>query len=240
VSARRKRIGWIAVGALALIAALFFGAALYRHDAGNSSSTAGGPPAIEAGGGFPIRGKVAPSFTLADQFGRTVSLSSLRGHEVVLAFIDSRCASVCPLTAAILRQALHRIGPVHARRVALVAVNADPAATRVADVYRFSAENGMLHQWTYLTGSPAQLKAIYRRYDVYVCVEPDGDVIHDAAIFIIDPQGRERLYYETLDSSASFTVESETRAILAGMREWLPGGLTAAADARRQPSAANA
>jgi cytochrome oxidase Cu insertion factor (SCO1/SenC/PrrC family) len=233
VSGRRTRIGRIAVGALALIAALSFAVLLSRHEAGQSSSAAGGPPAVEAGGGFPIRGKVAPSFTLADQFGRTVSLSSLRGHEVVLAFIDSRCATVCPLTAAILREALHRIGPADSRRVALVAVNADPAATRVADVYRFSAENGMLHQWMYLTGSPARLKAVYKQYNVYVCVEPDGDVIHDAALFIIDPQGRERLYYETLDSSSSLTVESETRAILAGMRQWLPSGLTAAADGKR-------
>ncbi|MGA2319393.1 MAG: SCO family protein [Solirubrobacteraceae bacterium] len=240
MSARRKRIGWIAVWALGLIAALFFAVALYRHDAGQSSSAAGRPPAIEAGGGFPIRGKVAPAFTLTDQFGRTVSLSSLRGHEVVLAFIDSRCATVCPLTAAILREALHRIGPAGSRRVALIAVNADPAATRVADVYRFSAENGMLHQWMYLTGSPAQLKAIYKQYDVYVCVEPDGQVIHDAAIFIIGPEGLERLYYETLDTSVSFTVESETRAILAGMREWLPGGLSAAAGGKRERHSSSA
>ena len=58
------RIGWIAVGALALIAALSFAVLLSRHEAGQGSSAAGGPPAIEAGGGFPIRGKVAPSFTL--------------------------------------------------------------------------------------------------------------------------------------------------------------------------------
>lgn len=222
MSARRKRIGWIAAGAVGLIAALSFAVLLARHDAGASSSAAGEPPSVEAGGGFPIHGTLAPGFTLADQFGRTVSLSSLRGHEVVLAFIDSRCTTVCPLTAAILRNALRRIGPVDARRVALVAVNADPAATRVADVYRFSAETGMLHQWLYLTGSPAALKAIYRKYQVYVCVEHNGDVVHTAAIYLIDPAGRERLYFQTLDSSVGVTIDSETQAILAGVRQWLP------------------
>jgi cytochrome oxidase Cu insertion factor (SCO1/SenC/PrrC family) len=141
----------------------------------------------------------------------------------VLAFIDSRCETVCPLTAAILRNALQRIGSHDADRVDLVAVNADPAATRVADVYRFSQETGMLHEWQYLTGSPAQLKAIYRAYQVYVCVEPDGDVVHTAAIYLIDPRGRERLYFQTLDSGARVTVGGETLAIVAGMRQWLTG-----------------
>jgi len=79
-----------------------------------------------------------------------------------------------------------------------------------------------LHEWKYLTGSPAELKAVYRGYQVYVCVEHDGDVVHTAAIYLIDPHGNERLYFQTLDSSAGVTVGSETQAIAAGMRQWLP------------------
>lgn len=157
----------------------------------------------------------------------------------MLAFIDSRCTTVCPLTAAILREALHRIGPAGSRRVALVAVNANPAAARVADVYRFSEEHGMLHQWAFLTGSPAKLEAVYKGYEVSVNVEQGGGVVHDSAIIIIAPDGRERLYYETLDSNARFTVESEIRALLAGMRQWLPGRLTAAAVENRQQHGSN-
>jgi len=196
-----------------------------RHMQGASGQgvpAASGPPAVEAGGGFPIRDRKAPGFRLTDQFGRTVSLSSLRGHVVVLAFIDSRCATVCPLTAAILRNALSRISPAEAARVDLVAVNANPVATRISDVYRFSQDTGMLHEWKYLTGSPAQLKAVYHAYQVYVCVQPDGDVVHTAAIYLIDPRGNERLYFQTLDSNAGITVGSETQAIAAGMRQWLP------------------
>ena len=50
-------------------------------------------------GGFPMSGDLAPDFTLIDQFGHPVTLSSLQGHEVVLAFIDSRCKTLCPLTS---------------------------------------------------------------------------------------------------------------------------------------------
>src|SRR5437588_7744800 len=52
--------------------------------------------------GFPMTGDVAPDFKLIDQFGQTVTLSSLRGREVVLAFIDSRCTTLCPLTSEIM------------------------------------------------------------------------------------------------------------------------------------------
>lgn len=218
----RRTAAW-SLGALVALAAAALAVAHMRGASGQGVATGSAPPSVEAGGGFPIRAKPAPGFTLTDQFGRAVSLSSLRGHEVVLAFIDSRCQTVCPLTAAILRSALQRIGPDDADRVDLVAVNADPAATRVADVYRFSRETGMLHEWQYLTGSPAQLKAIYSAYQVYVCVEPDGDVVHTAAIYLIDPRGLERLYFQTLASGAEVAVGSETRAIVAGMRQWLPG-----------------
>jgi cytochrome oxidase Cu insertion factor (SCO1/SenC/PrrC family) len=216
----RSVVTWL--GGLLALAVVMLAVRHMQGASGQGVPTAPGPPAIEAGGGFPIRGKTAPGFRLTDQFGQAVSLSSLRGHEVVIAFIDSRCATVCPLTAAILRNALQRIGPTEAGQVELVAVNANPIVTRVSDMYRFSEDTGMLHEWKYLTGSPAELKAVYRAYQVYVCVEHDGDVVHTAAIYLIDPHGNERLYFQTLDSSAGVTVGSETQAIAAGMRQWLP------------------
>ncbi len=216
----RRAARWL--GTLLALAVVILTVRHMQGASGQDISTASSPPPVEAGGGFPIRAKTAPGFRLTDQFGQTVSLSSLRGHEVVVAFIDSRCATVCPLTAAILRNALQRIRPAEAGLVDLVAVNANPVATRVSDVYRFSEDTGMLHEWKYLTGSPAALKAVYRAYQVYVCVEHDGDVVHTAAIYLIDPRGNERLYFETLDSGASVTAESETQAIAAGMRQWLP------------------
>ena len=47
--------------------------------------------------GTPVSG-VAPDFTLSDQFGQPVSLHSFRGKVVILAFNDSECTTVCPLT----------------------------------------------------------------------------------------------------------------------------------------------
>ncbi len=53
---------------------------------------------------------VAPGFTLTDQFGQPVSLSSYRGEVVILAFNDSECTTVCPLTTAAMVDAKALLG----------------------------------------------------------------------------------------------------------------------------------
>lgn len=172
--------------------------------------------------GFPINGDMAPDFNLVDQFGHPVSLSSLRGHEVVLAFIDSRCTSLCPLTANIMYNAKTQLGASAASRVILVAINANPTATSIATVQSWSITHGMLHQWLFLTGTPQQLQDVYHRYGVYVKVDVSGNDIHDPSMYIIDAQGHERLLFETLDSNSKPDLNSEESGLVIGMRQWLP------------------
>ncbi len=179
-------------------------------------------PSDVAIGGFPMPGNPAPDFNLVDQFGHSVTLSSLRGREVVLAFIDSRCKTLCPLTAEIMYDAKVRLGSSAASRVALVAINANPTATSIATVQAWSINHGMLHQWLFLTGTAQQLQSVYHLYNVYVQVSSGGQDVHDPATLIIDAQGRERLYFETLDSNSKPDLSSEEIGLEAGMQQWLP------------------
>lgn len=172
-------------------------------------------------GGFPMSGDLAPDFTLTDQFGQTQTLSSLRGQEVVLAFIDSRCKTLCPLTAIIMYNAKAKLG-ASGSKIALIAVNANPAATSVAEVQSWSITHGMLHQWLFLTGTADQLQAVYHQYNVYDAVSSDGQAVHDPVMFIIDAQGHERLSFETLDSNAPSDLTSQELGLEDGMRQWLP------------------
>ncbi|MDQ2718084.1 MAG: SCO family protein [Chloroflexota bacterium] len=171
--------------------------------------------------GFPTGGHPAPDFTLVNQFSQTVTLSSLRGHEVVLAFIDSRCTSLCPLTAKIMYDAKARLKS-SASQVELVAVNANPAATSIPQVQDWSIKHGMLHQWLFLTGTAQQLQAIYRAYSVYDQVNSDGQAVHDPLLYIIDAKGHEQLYFETLSSNNTSDISSEETGLEIGMRQWLP------------------
>jgi protein SCO1/2 len=179
-------------------------------------------PAVNAIGGIPMAGKLAPNFNLTDQFGHSVTLVSLRGREVVLAFIDARCKTLCPLTATIMYNARARLEPASAQYVSLVAINANPAATSIAEVQSWSIEHGMLHQWAFLTGTSTQLQAVYHLYGIYDQVSSDGQVVHDPSIMIIDAQGHERLYFETFGSNSQTDLNSEEAGLAAGMKQWLP------------------
>lgn len=155
-------------------------------------------------------GRVAPNFTLLDQFGRRVTLSQFRGKAVLLAFVDSHCTTVCPLTTEGMVQALRMLGR-SARDVQLVGIDANPDATRVADVRDYSVAHDMMHSWVFLTGSVAQLKKVWKDYDVYVQAV-HGNIDHEAATYLIRPDGREQSVYLTQMSYASVPQQAEVLA----------------------------
>src|SRR5256885_8745541 len=191
----------IATTALVIITATAWGIRLFAMSH-NQTITQSTNPANYAIGGFPMTGNLAPDFKLTDQFGHSVTLSSLRGREVVLAFIDSRCKDICPLTAQIIYAARARLKAGASSQVQLVAINANPTATSIAEVQAWSIKHGMLHQWLFLTGTAKQLESVYHLYHVYVQVDSSGRDVHDSVTFIIDAQGRERLSFWTLNSNS--------------------------------------
>ena len=210
----------IATSTLVIIVGTAWGVRFFAMSR-NQTATQSTNPSNYPIGGFPMTGNLAPDFTLTDQFGHPVTLSSLRGHEVVLAFIDARCKTLCPLTAQIMYDARVQLGSSAASRVDLVAVNANPTATSVPEVQSWSINHGMLHQWSFLTGTAQQLQSVYHVYNVYVQVSSNDLVEHDPIMFIIDTQGHERLYFETLDSNSQSDLKSQEIGLEAGMRQWL-------------------
>jgi cytochrome oxidase Cu insertion factor (SCO1/SenC/PrrC family)/thiol-disulfide isomerase/thioredoxin len=144
--------------------------------------------------GTPLSG-AAPDFTLSDQFGQPVSLRSFRGKVVILAFNDSECTTVCPLTTTAMLDAKAMLGQAGSR-VQLLGIDANPAATSLEDVWSYSELHGMLHAWHFLTGSLPQLRQVWKRYGVEAAVER-GQITHTPALFVIGPQGRKAKVYIT-------------------------------------------
>src|SRR5882724_11417528 len=87
------RAVFFATSALVIITATVWGIRLFTLHRSQPIA----PPVNLAIGGFPLPGHPAPDFSLVDQFNQPATLSSLRGHEIVLAFIDARCVTICPL-----------------------------------------------------------------------------------------------------------------------------------------------
>ncbi len=184
--------------------------------------------------GTPIRG-VAPDFTLSDQFGQPVSLRSFRGKVTILAFNDSECTTVCPLTTTAMMDAKAMLGPA-ASRVQLLGVDANPAAISVEDVWSYSELHGMLHSWRFLTGTLAQLKQVWKHYGIEAAIQR-GQITHTPALFVISPRGElSRLYMTQM----SYTAVPQLGQLLAqSASALLPGHPVVHADmsyARVQPT----
>lgn len=142
----------------------------------------------------------AADFRLVDQHGLRLALSDFRGRVVVLAFLDSQCQEVCPLTAIHLRAA-HQALDNQAQAVVFLGVNINVSANTVADVFAATQKWRLdeVPNWHFLTGSPVELEPVWEAYDVAVVPAPaaEGELTHTPGVFLIDPAGQKRWYVST-------------------------------------------
>jgi cytochrome oxidase Cu insertion factor (SCO1/SenC/PrrC family) len=170
--------------------------------------------------GTPLLGRPAPGFTLTDQNGRRVSLAQFRGKVVVMAFVDSQCTTVCPLSTVSMTEAVSLLGSGAASKIQLLGINANPDALTVSDVRAYTRAHELAHSWRFLTGSRAQLAAVWKAYNVYVAASRN-DIDHEPAIYLIDSHGGERTLYLTQMSYTS--VGQQAQIIADGLSKLLPG-----------------
>jgi len=133
----------------------------------------------------------APNFTLTSQTGRQVSLASLRGKVVLLAFLDPVCTTDCPVIAAEMRVADTLLGS-KASDTELVAVVANPTYTSLAYTRAFDSQVGLntVPNWLYLTGSVSQLASVWHHFGIEVEDLPAGAMAaHNDIAFVISAQG---------------------------------------------------
>ena len=148
-----------------------------------------------------------------------MSLSQFRGKVVMLAFEDSQCTTVCPLTTQSMLEAKQLLGAA-GDKVQLLGIDANPDATSVADVLSYSRAHGLVNQWDFLTGSLAQLKATWGLYHIAVQIQ-QGQIDHTPALFVIDQQGRERKLY--LTQMAYSSVGQSAQVLAEELSSLLPG-----------------
>jgi cytochrome oxidase Cu insertion factor (SCO1/SenC/PrrC family)/thiol-disulfide isomerase/thioredoxin len=198
-SGRGKRRGlWIGLTLAALAVVVVAGALLTSPSSRPAAQTLANNPYLDPG--TPLSSP-APDFTLTDQFGKPVSLRSFRGKVVILAFNDSECTTICPLTTTAMVDARAMLGSA-ASRLQLLAIDANPTATAIADVRAYSERHGMVHQWRFLTGSLSELKQVWKAYKIDVAIE-QGQIDHTPALFVIGTDGRLRKLYLTQQSYAA-------------------------------------
>ena len=138
----------------------------------------------------------APGFTLTAQDRRQVSLTSLRGKVVVVAFIYTNCPDACPLLTAKMVTLRKRLGPDFGRNVAFVSITVDPERDTSEVLARYArAQGANAGGWEFLTGSPGEIANVALGYGVVARKLARGTVDHALVTTIVDQRGIMRVQY---------------------------------------------
>jgi protein SCO1 len=139
----------------------------------------------------------APSFSLTDQSGDEVGAQDDRGHWLVVTFMYTNCPDVCPLIADNIRAAMSRLPGLRA-----IAISVDPVHDTRTAVRRFLARHRLPGRFRYVTGTEAQLRPVWAKYNVAATAGPKATISHSSYEVLIDPQGKERILYDATMKAA--------------------------------------
>lgn len=138
----------------------------------------------------------APDFTLTNQYGKRVALNDLRGKVLAITFIFASCADTCPLLTAIMVDLQDRLGNAFGSQVYFVSITVDPERDTPEVLKRYAkAHRANPAGWAFLTGTPAEIREVARRYGVYYRKTPSGDVDHTFLTSLVDQSGTLRVQY---------------------------------------------
>jgi protein SCO1/2 len=162
----------------------------------------------------PIGGAV-PDFTLTNQDGEAVSLSSLRGQVVAVTFIYTRCPlpDYCPRMITNLQAIERRLPERVGKDLVLAAITFDPrhdTAPRMKEYARaFHADR---RGWQFLTGSVDDVSRVCGWFGVEFWPE-EGLITHTLQTAVIDRKGKLVASVEGKDYSAKQLTDLVARVL---------------------------
>ena len=144
---------------------------------------------------LPIIGP-APAFSLISQDGARVSLADYRGKVVALTFIFASCTDTCPLLTDKMARVQDALGDKFGARISFISITVDPKRDTSRVLKEYATNFGAnLAGWTFLTGDPASIRDVERRYGVFVETTASGDINHTFLTSLIDRRGMLRVQY---------------------------------------------
>jgi cytochrome oxidase Cu insertion factor (SCO1/SenC/PrrC family) len=159
---------------------------------------------------------VAPGFTLTNQYGKSVSLASLRHKVVAMTFLDPVCTNDCPLIGQEFGEADRELGGAASKTV-FVAIVTNPIYRSVFDMNAFDQQERLntLSNWLFLTGSEATLQGVWANYGVQAVVSPAGAMVdHSDIAYVIDGNGHTREVLSAAPGDGSSTAKSSFAGLM--------------------------
>ena len=188
-----RPLTWLTLSALAALVAI--GVAAYavlsspRVEPPTTGAAAVAPAGLAADIVIPANSMTAPDFSLKDQDGQSISVSSLKGRVLTITFLDSHCKQLCPVEGEQLGQAQRALGSKSP--MTLLVVSVAPATDTPDSERAFAAAHHWTGDWHWLNGPPDQLAAVWKAYSIAVQNAPDN-ILHSDVLYLVDRQGFER------------------------------------------------
>jgi protein SCO1 len=158
-----------------------------------------------------------PNVTLVDQNGKPVTLSSLKGKPVLVDFIYTTCASVCPRLTARMNEVARKLGAELGQKVTIVSFTIDPEHDDPAKLLAYAQAQGVSDNgWYFLTGQPAQIDQEMGLFKLIRHRESDGSVTHNVSAFLLGPDGRVLREYNALDVPIDTIVSDVDHSLQSG------------------------
>jgi protein SCO1/2 len=140
-------------------------------------------------GSPPPPGIHAPDFALRSYRGPIVHMAAQRGKVVLVTFLDTKCTESCPIIAGVIGAALRRLTSAERREVEAVAITVQPRLDTPASVRGFLRARHALDLLDFLIGSVAQLRPVWKAFQVLPAVDTGNADIHSADVRIFDRSG---------------------------------------------------
>ncbi len=171
-----RQMATIGAAAFIVAASLAAGVALRR---------AGEPPVA-------VANPSAAAYTLIDQNGQPVTEATYRGRWVLVFFGFTQCPDVCPTSMTYAADLMEGLGPDAAKlQVAFITIDPERDTPAALKDYLANFDRRIVG----LTGTPAQIAAAAKTFNVYYAKRPledanDYAMDHSTAFYLVDPNGK--------------------------------------------------
>jgi protein SCO1/2 len=160
---------------------------------------------------------VVPEVALVDQAGKPMSTADMRGQITIVAFIFTRCDTVCP-TVGMRLSRLQDLTADVGDRVKILALSVDPANDTPAMLAAWGAKfHADPARWRLATGVPAVVRDLVTR-TFTMGMTPNGttpsgapDIVHTQHFILVDGDLHIRGSYDSADDARFDAVGRHAR-----------------------------
>ena len=147
-----------------------------------------------------------PAVTLRNRHGETVRLDRLLAQErpVVLQFIFTSCATICPVLSAGMAQAKRQLLET-APDTRLVSISIDPTFDTPARLEAYAERFDAGTEWTFLTGRPSDIRKVIVAFDALY--EAGNKMYHRPYTYLRDGGAETWLRLDGLMSASALAKE---------------------------------